>query len=223
MAVIEKRATPDYFIFDTETGGYSNKKNPVCEIAAILINGETLEEIIRYETVIKPYDEKLDYSAGAEKIHGLTKEVLEENGEEIEIVVEELKAILEFANENKKKSGKVVLVGHNINFDVRFLSSMFLHCKEDLNKYVDTFTNDKGEIVPTTIDTIKLSHMAWGNENMTFKLNDCCEKAEIVLTNAHSAMADTEATMELFKRHVIAMRNSNGMSEQYRDRTKFNF
>ncbi len=223
MAAIIKRGTPDYFVFDTETGGFSHKKNPVCEIAAILINGETLEEIIRYETAIKPYDEKLEYTAGAEAIHELTKEILEEHGEEIETVVEELKAILEFANENKKKSGKVVLVGHSVNFDVRFLSAMFTHCKDELIKYVDTFTNDKGETVPTTLDTIKLSHMAWGNENMTFNLNNCCEKAEIVLTNAHSAMDDTEATTELFKKHTIAMRNSNGMSEQYRDRTKFSF
>lgn len=223
MGTVTKRATPDYFVFDVETGGFSHKKNPVCEIAAILMNGESLEEIIRYETIIKPYNDKLEYTQGAENKHRLTIETLGEHGEEIETVIQEIKEILEFANENKKQSGKVVLVGHNVKFDIRFLTSMFVHCKDDLTKYVDTFLDENENKKPNSIDTIKLSHMAWGKGNMSFKLRDCCEKAEIVLTNAHSAMNDVEATTELLRKHIIALRNSTGNEGEYRDRLKFSF
>lgn len=215
--------TPNYFIFDTETGGFSPSKNPICEVAGLLIDGTTLEVLMEYESIIKPYNPNHIYSPEAEKVHGLTQEFLTQKGEELEVVVAELIEIFKFANEGKKKSGKLVLVGHNVNFDIGFLDALFTEAGQDLAKYVKSDRIRNQFSYPYGLDTIDLCHARWGDQNMSsFKLSDCCVKGEIEIADAHRAMNDVLPTYDLFKQAVLGMRNS-GNIEKTENKRKFKF
>lgn len=45
----------NYIVFDTETGGLDETKNPITQYAAVVLDGRTLKEIDRWETFVKPY------------------------------------------------------------------------------------------------------------------------------------------------------------------------
>ena len=45
----------DYIVFDCETGGLDETKNPITQYAAVILDGSTLKEIDRWETFVKPY------------------------------------------------------------------------------------------------------------------------------------------------------------------------
>ena len=45
----------NYIVFDTETGGLDETKNPITQYAAVVLDGCTLKEIDRWETFVKPY------------------------------------------------------------------------------------------------------------------------------------------------------------------------
>ena len=44
----------NFVVLDLETGGFSASKNPITEIAVIVLD-INLNEILRYENYIKPY------------------------------------------------------------------------------------------------------------------------------------------------------------------------
>ena len=45
----------NYIVFDCETGGLDESKNPITQYAAVILDGKTLKEIDRWETFVKPY------------------------------------------------------------------------------------------------------------------------------------------------------------------------
>ena len=45
----------NYIVFDCETGGLYEDKNPITQYAAVILDGSTLKEIDRWETFVKPY------------------------------------------------------------------------------------------------------------------------------------------------------------------------
>ena len=47
----------NYIIFDCETGGLDPIKNPITQIALLTIDSESLKELNRWETYVKPYDD----------------------------------------------------------------------------------------------------------------------------------------------------------------------
>jgi DNA polymerase III alpha subunit (gram-positive type) len=50
--------------------------------------------------------------------------------------------------------------------------------------------------------------------NVDYKLGTCCQKAGVELVNAHRAMADVEATADLFRYLVNCLRsNTQSVSE----------
>lgn len=224
MSTVEKRGTPDYFIFDCETGGLDPKKNALCEIAGVLIDGEDLSVKVDYETIIKPASPELTFESKAMEVNGLDPEFIKQNGEDPEIVVEELKLIFQHANQDKKRSGLLVFVGHNVKFDLGFLHELFKSQGEDLTKYCRTSKNIYGDKEPDSLDTVDLSHGAWAKEKMAYNLGECCRKGGISLIGAHRAMNDVMGTYELFRKHIINLRSSGGGTEQdYKSRKKFSF
>lgn len=45
----------NYAVFDCETGGLDETKNPITQYACIILDGQTLKEVDRWETYVKPY------------------------------------------------------------------------------------------------------------------------------------------------------------------------
>lgn len=244
----------NFIVFDLETGGLSESKNPVCEIAMLAIDGETLEERGRYEAIIAPYDESLIYDPKALQVNGLTMKKIN-GGKQAKDVI---KDIVEFAKEHRVKSKKPILVGHNIGntyinvnklgkkmrgfindgeaskaakhlmssmkvegFDIKFLSKFLMTFNKDILSSFEAWN----------IDTLQMARTLWFNESdvANYKLGTCCEKVGIRLSNAHSAMPDTEANAHLFVHFVKKMRGSgvdNNLPNQEKikkERVKLNF
>jgi len=188
----------NYIVFDFETGGFTTA-NPVTQVALIVLNCK-LEEVHRYTTYVKPYDD-LELTQSALDFTHTTKAMLEEKGIDVKDMYNEVASIFKKYKEGKKK---VVLIGHNAaRFDMPFLHYIFKKFNDDVFKYAEE----------CIIDTMTLSRLKWGHiEVNNHKLESACERAGIVLTDAHEAENDTEANADLFRYFAEGMRTgSNGV------------
>ena len=190
----------NYIVFDCETGGLNENENPITQYAAVILDGRTLKEIDRWETYVKPYNDL-----------EITKEALEKtmvNMSDINsgLSLKEFVAVAkEFWKQHQvrtkyKNMGRLVPVGHNVTFDIRFINkAMELDgSKEDMfETHYENF-----------IDTFALAKLTWGIKgDEKLKLGICAERADIILTDAHGAMNDVEATADLLRYYVKNLRN----------------
>lgn len=206
-----------YFIcYDLETGGLTHLQNPITEIALIVYDAETLKEVDRFESLIKPYD-NLTLEPKALEVTGITKEMLKQ-GEQIEDIVEVLIAIFEtYTKGSSKFKLKPILVGHNIQeFDNKFLEYAFSRQEKNLYDYIGG-----------SQDTLNLGRARWVGQQKKFNLASCCKSAGVEVVDAHRAINDVEANKELHINFINAMRsNSNqesGTESQESPRVQFKF
>jgi DNA polymerase III alpha subunit (gram-positive type) len=186
----------NYAVFDLETGGLVPTNNPITEIAIIGLDTD-LNEIGRYESLIKIYNKSLIIQQEALNVSGLTLDIIDKKGKEAKIVCDE---IIQFLQKCKVGKKLPILVGHNIDkFDIPFLVKFFEFNKKDLFNYI----NDD-----ITIDTLQWSHLKW-KMSINYKLGTCCQNAQVELTEAHRAMPDTVATSELVKSFIRSLRSEN--------------
>lgn len=218
-----------YIIFDFETGGLDGNIHAATEIAMLCIDGESLQEVGRYESYIKPY--VYEYTDGAMEFTGLTLEFLQAKGKDLKVVVKEIE---EWVTEMKALTAgtsyrkKPVVVGHNVLFDICFLEQIFKEAKLDITK---SFAHSKGwggKIELQYIDTITMARLTWGNDSMMekFNLGACVEKAGLEIADAHKAINDVIATKELLVYSVNRLRNDSGVetnTEKIRVRDELHF
>lgn len=206
----------NYIVFDVETGGLKPEEAPMTQIALILLNGKTLDEITRYTTFIKPYGQELGltYQKAALDYTGITMAQIE-GGKAIKEVIKDLIEIITQArSHNTHIAYKPILVGHNVKFDKGFLKYAFQYVKEDIAKYVEFEDH---------FCTMRLSQAKSAPEgpDLQYKLEQCCERANVELLDGHDAMNDTIATKELFVTHIRSLRESTGLAVQGEEGTKF--
>ena len=116
---------------DTETGGLPNKNKlafvdvALTEIAFVVIDMESLQIVDEISWLIQPnYLENLEYNEQAQKVSGITLELLTEKGILLKQVYKEVKDFLL----KYSKGSMPVLTGHNIiKFDSPFLQNLFIH------------------------------------------------------------------------------------------------
>lgn len=190
----------NYIVFDCETGGLNENENPITQYAAVVLDGRTLKEIDRWETYVKPYNDL-----------EITKEALEKTMVNISDInsglsLKEFVAVAkEFWKQHQvrtkyKDMGRLIPVGHNVTFDIRFINKAIEldGSKEDMfETHYENF-----------IDTFALAKLTWGIKgDEKLRLGICAERADIVLTDAHGAMNDVEATADLLRYYVKNLRN----------------
>lgn len=201
--------TNNFIIFDFETGGFSPNKNAICSLAMIAIDGETLQDIAEFECFFKPYDLSLLYDEAAEKITGLSQEILEENGSTLKEIKEQLIKFFDIVSQSSvSKSYKPILVGHNPIFDIGFLQQLQKYTGFAFEKFLDSKLDFHGNYVYTLLDTIQFAHLKYATDPYVkgFKLTECVEREGLDVFNAHSALDDVKATKELFKVFVKSLR-----------------
>lgn len=225
----------NYIVLDFETGGLDRKNNchaqvvPITEVGVVGVRGDTLEEIVRYETKIKGqwvddqyrgYDPKLEYQKEALEFTNITIEELE-NGKDSKEVVKDLCKIF-----GQCKTGthlhKPILVGHNVTYDIPFLQHLFEFHNKDLSKYLSGYKDHKGVFHPNYIDTMWLSRVKTPIEKTKHTLEKAMDRENLTLFNAHSALDDVLGTLELFKSYTYKLRtNLKGEVEVVDHREKF--
>jgi DNA polymerase III alpha subunit (gram-positive type) len=203
----------NFIVFDCETGGFDETKNPITQIALLVIDGKTLKELGRFEMYIKPYD-GLEITKSALDVTGL-KMIDINKGYDKKEAVDILCKFFKKHVINNRPENRPVLVGHNVQFDMRFLFYIFESCKKDLFSFVSD----------STVCTMAQAKMCYP-EATSLKLEKVCEMSGIKLNDAHKAMNDVVATTDVFRYFINKMRNSEASivsTETKKSRLKFQF
>ncbi|MFU2367152.1 MAG: 3'-5' exonuclease, partial [Enterobacteriaceae bacterium] len=114
-----------YLVMDTETGGLDPAQNPITSFAAVVLDFNTLKEVDRWETYVKPYN---DLQITKESIQKTMVNMAEVNrGMELNAFID---AFMRFCTQNfadikGKDQRRLVAVGHNVMFDVGMLEAAF--------------------------------------------------------------------------------------------------
>lgn len=150
---------------DVETSGFFRNELNSCNsedgryyqpvsVGLVVLDSLTLESLEELYVEIK-WDEKSIWDAGAEKIHGLSKEYLNING------IDEFQAVEKIANLIFKYWGanqSVNCLGHNVHlFDYKFLIAMLERHGINLrkaNRHVDTSSIGFATMVTWTSDQL---------------------------------------------------------------------
>ncbi|WP_203295318.1 DNA polymerase III subunit alpha [Luteirhabdus pelagi] len=191
-----------YLIFDTETTGLPKNYNapvtdsdnwPRCIQIAWQLHDDMGNVIEHQDYLVKP--EGFNIPFDAEKIHGISTELAEQQGESLEVVAQKFTEALA-----KTK----FVVGQNIDFDVNIMGAEFhrLGIENPLPELpvLDTCTE-------TTAQLCQIP----GGRGGKFKLPTLTELHEFLFNEpfaeAHNATADVEATtrcfLELVRRNVF--------------------
>jgi DNA polymerase III epsilon subunit-like protein len=174
----------NYAIIDIETGGFSKEKNGLCELALIVVDPDK-NELVRYETLVKPYkrylsEELVSYKFEAMQVNNILMKDLEEKGKTIDVVIWELIDIL-------KTYKATIFVGHNAKaFDLKWINFLIeQHSNEifDFTDCIDTMILGKEKVVGLASYSLGSLSSFYGLENR----------------KKHRAMTDVENTLELFK------------------------
>lgn len=212
-----------YVVIDFETSGLDKddglhaQKYAATEFAGLAINGVTLEEILRYDDMIKPYDIGLIYDEEAAKFTGINKDMCERDGILLKDLVANICQLFTEANLHNSRTAKPILVGHNWDFDKGFLQDIFRRAKVDLSKYVDGDKDAYGNFIPHGIDTMDLAKACWAEVTDTttkYRLNNCCERAGIDVVDGHHAMNDVIPTADLLRFFISRLRSGIAVSVQ---------
>lgn len=158
----------DYVLVDIETTGFSPVKDNIIEIGAIKVkNNEIISEyneLIKIDKILSPFTTKLT---------GITDEMLQ-SGKNITEVLKEFVSFTE----------SKIIIGHNVTFDLGFLS---YNCKKYLNynlnnDYVDTMCMAR-KIVPNSIN---------------YKLGTLANLFNVSYEGAHRGLKDVQITYEVY-------------------------
>jgi DNA polymerase-3 subunit alpha len=182
-----------FLIFDTETTGLPKNWNapitdtdnwPRCVQIAWQLHDKYGELIEQQDYLIKPEGYNIPFDA--EKIHGISTQLAEEKGEDLE-------KVLYLFNEALSKSKFVV--GQNVNFDLNIMGCEFIRTGIETNL-------DKLPILDTCTEvTASLCELPGGRYGK-FKLPTLTELHQHLFntpfSEAHNATADVEATTRCF-------------------------
>jgi len=157
-----------FCFLDCETTGFDAEKDSIIEISFLVRDENTKKIVKKFDEVIFP--EKTPLTPFVSNLTGISEEEISKNAKEIADVRDE---ILE-------KIGDSTIVGHNIDFDIGFLAK----------NGVNLSTNPR-------IDTHELSRILLPGET-SFALEALAEKYGFSHHDAHRAMSDVEASLELF-------------------------
>jgi len=211
---------------DFETGGVDNKTGnhaalvPAVEFAGVGLDGVSLEVVqgpsgaVSYDTVIQPYDEQLVWQEGAVALHGLTKARCQAEGIPLRQVMQDFVQLATETNRHNSRTAKPCLLGHNVGFDLNFLTDLARRTGVDLSRYLAGHFDCFGNFQPMYVETVQLVEALWGDladeTPKFFTLGRCCQRAGIDLVDGHRAMNDVVATCDLYRYLTARLRATGG-------------
>lgn len=174
-------------VIDIETAGFNPKKNPLLEIAAVIVELNEQNELAiteRYSSNVIPFkNSELDEAAlkfnGIDPYHPF-RMAIEEKAALDKIFIPVKAAV------KRNNCSRAILVGHNPAFDISFLNAAIQRCqikRSPFHPFSSFDTATLGGLIYQQTVLAKIAHAAgleWDN------------------SQAHSALYDTEKTAELF-------------------------
>lgn len=188
-------------VLDVETGGKQATVNPITQFAIQIVDPLDFKILHSYDTFVKPYNnlkiekEALDYTR-------VTMQQINAGIDYRELLKQIIQAV-KLANKSGNGASRPVIVGHNVGFDVGFLTYLFNYANKDLNDYFSSNTLD-------TMTLLKMHEMGSlkNDENSRYTLTACCERMNIKLKTAHGAPADVDHTRQLLKNLYLKTRST---------------
>ena len=174
-------------IIDIETAGFNPKKNPLLEIAAVIVELNQDEELIiteSHSTHIVPFANS-EMDEAALKFNGI------DPYHPFRLAIEEKDALTKIFKPVKKavkrnECTRAILVGHNPAFDIGFL-----------NAAIQRTQHKRSPFHPfSSFDTATLGGLAYGQTVLARAAS--AAGMEWDSEKAHSALYDAEQTAELF-------------------------
>ena len=168
-------------VLDTETTGLDPVADSIIDIAAILLDPETLAERKVFRSAVRPTS---PINEGARRVHGLTAEALA-TAPSVEEVVRSLAG---------STPASAILCGHNVAFDVGFLQHAFRRSAIEWPfdyHYLDTWT---------------IAFFVLGARAVKapgYSLSNLCSLFGIPREAKHSALEDARAVCAIL-RHLYA-------------------
>ncbi|MCK8521090.1 DNA polymerase III subunit alpha [Aquimarina sp. D1M17] len=210
-----------YLIFDTETTGLPKRWDapisdtdnwPRCIQIAWQLHDEMGNCIEHEDYLVKPEGFNIPYDA--EKVHGISTELAEQDGITLQEVLEKFNVAL-----SKTK----FVVGQNVGFDVNIMGAEFYRAgiENDLQELpvLDTCTEVTAELCQIP-----------GGRGGKFKLPTLTELHEYLFgvgfNEAHNATADVEATtrcfLELIRKQVFTIEELDAQPDYFQNFTQAN-
>ena len=171
--------TVDFVVLDTETTGLRPGPDRVIEVAGVRLRGGAIIE--RFQSILNPGRRVPPFIV---QFTGITQEMVNDAPSAHEI----MPAFLRFID-------GAVIVGHNVGFDMSFLS-------HEAQLIGQTFPID-------SIDTIMLARRMLPPLKR-FKLDAVAAYLKIPTANRHRAMGDSEVTAEIFL-HLLKLARQQGI------------
>ena len=159
--------TMNYCFLDLETTGLEHDKDSILETSFVITDSD-LNEITRFDKVILPT--KTPLTPFVTHLTGITPQEVEKKGKHWKDVLPEI----------IKKIGDATIVGHNIDFDIRFLKENGVPLEK--NKRIDTH-----ELARILLP---------GDES--FSLEAITQRFHLSHKDAHRAMSDVVACIQLW-------------------------
>lgn len=135
-----------YTVVDTETTGYTPKYAKMVEIAAVKIHPDfTIDYENTFSELINP---EISIPYNAYKVHNISNDMVKDKP----LIQDIMPSFLSFAKDS-------VIVGHNVNFDMRFIKHEAQNCNLPLtfNHVLDTLSLSK-KAVPN-LEAYKLDNL----------------------------------------------------------------
>lgn len=239
-APTEKVNTVTAIVFDFETGGLDATKCGATQISLHAVRLDTFEVMEKLNLYIRPYNYKagvdkpvrkvvrskyeieednsslMEYKDKALDVSGITMELLEAKGQELQSVCEQILDFIERNTLNVTKSNKPFLVGQNVLFDIGFMQQIMSYTGlyDRFAKAVDGHLDFWGHFQPYYVDTILFAKLALDHDKNinSWKLELSAERLGIDLDDAHDADADVTATREIVRVLTARMRNADAES-----------
>lgn len=213
-------------IIDVETGGLKNNEHPITQVSIEVIDPVSFSHVANFTSFVKPYNDLVITDKALQASRVAMQQI--NKGIDVKILMKELITIFKAANKSGKDQTKLILVGHNIPFDIGFLEYLFYYMNKSLYDFVS-----RTHIDTMTWCKLKEAGSLKSSENQKFTLTACCEREGIILHSAHGAQADVAATKKLLIKLLNNLRyggNSGNSSEsgssnkgREKARTKFFF
>ena len=181
-------------VVDVETGGFNERTDALLQIAAVMLEINNEGKIVTTETHtchVTPF-EGANMEPKSMEVNGIDPDhPLRMALDEKQALPKIFKPIRQALKDNNCK--RAILVGHNANFDLKFINAAAARCGIKRNPFH----------LFSTFDTVSLSGLAYGQT----VLSRSAQAAGLRWDNneAHSAIYDAEMTAELFCKIVNNM------------------
>ena len=163
----DKELSQTFVVFDIETTGFSNTNDKITEIGAVKI--ENFKIVDKFSELINP---QKDISYKIQELTGITNDMVKDKP----TIEEVLPKFIEFI-------GDSVLVAHNAEFDMSFISEK---CRQQNIEFKNK-----------SVDTLTLARILLP-ELKRHRLNVVAKALGVPLLNHHRAVDDAQATALIF-------------------------